>query len=198
MSSRPHRYALTFDDGPGPQTGELLDLLRHFNQRATFFIVGRRAQKRWPTIARIVDEGHQLAYHGHRHRQVATFGGTIEQLQAAGLLLPRMKQRLYRPPWGLVTHRVMLACALTGWAIGLWDVAVSDWTPRRAPQLYDSLVTSMAPGRAILLHDNHEGGNLYGGCPRNPMLQALEDFFKATGSDFQSVCWHELWPNGWR
>jgi chitin deacetylase len=64
----PHgRVALTFDDGPGPSTAALLDVLATRGVRATFFLLGRNVE-RWPSIAaRVAREGHALGNHTHSH-----------------------------------------------------------------------------------------------------------------------------------
>ena len=65
------RVALTFDDGPNPDATPLvLDALRARQVRATFFILGRHAE-RWPDLVkRVADEGHSVANHGYFHRKL--------------------------------------------------------------------------------------------------------------------------------
>src|ERR1700761_1424308 len=62
-----HIIALTFDDGPNAHTEELLDVLKKYNVKATFFIVGNMAHKNPRTLKRIADEGHLLANHSATH-----------------------------------------------------------------------------------------------------------------------------------
>ena len=108
--------ALTFDDGPHPQTTpRLLDLLRRAPggpARATFFVIGERASRYPDLVRRIAEEGHTLGVHGLRHRtMVLQSGGQIVAdlreaarriAQAAGVArLPPV--RLLRPPYGFKT-----------------------------------------------------------------------------------------------
>ena len=65
---RAHTIALTFDDGPNAHTAEVLDALKEFNVKATFFIVGRQAHKNPKLLARIAAEGHLLANHSADHQ----------------------------------------------------------------------------------------------------------------------------------
>lgn len=62
-----HTIALTFDDGPAPATNAVLDELKKYNIKATFFIVGRNARAFPTTLKRIADEGHLLANHSNTH-----------------------------------------------------------------------------------------------------------------------------------
>src|SRR5918994_2009410 len=61
------RAALTFDDGPGPTTPAVLDALAEAEVRATFFVLGRQAERHPELVRRIVADGHQLANHGYDH-----------------------------------------------------------------------------------------------------------------------------------
>ena len=65
-SGRP-RAALTFDDGPGPSTPDVLDALAREGVRGTFFVLGRQAERHPETVRRIAAEGHQVANHGYDH-----------------------------------------------------------------------------------------------------------------------------------
>ncbi|OAI43919.1 hypothetical protein AYO42_01010 [Rhizomicrobium sp. SCGC AG-212-E05] len=67
-----HTVALTFDDGPNPRTGEVLDALREMNVRATFFVVGRQAHRYPEMLARIQREGHLLANHSANHARLSS------------------------------------------------------------------------------------------------------------------------------
>jgi peptidoglycan/xylan/chitin deacetylase (PgdA/CDA1 family) len=67
-----HTVALTFDDGPNPRTGEVLDALREMNVRATFFVVGRQAHRYPEMLARIAREGHLLANHSANHARLSS------------------------------------------------------------------------------------------------------------------------------
>src|SRR5258708_2572876 len=62
-----HTIALTFDDGPNANTEEVLDVLKKYNIKATFFIVGNMAHKHPATLKRIAAEGHLLANHSATH-----------------------------------------------------------------------------------------------------------------------------------
>lgn len=58
---------LTFDDGPGKNTGRLLDILKENNVKATFFVCYNPDESVWPYYSRIVEEGHTLGMHSYSH-----------------------------------------------------------------------------------------------------------------------------------
>ncbi|MCD8540485.1 MAG: polysaccharide deacetylase family protein, partial [Leadbetterella sp.] len=61
------RIALTFDDGPGEYTGAILDLLKEFNGKASFFLIGRQVEKYPGLVQRILSEGHTIGNHTYSH-----------------------------------------------------------------------------------------------------------------------------------
>jgi peptidoglycan-N-acetylglucosamine deacetylase len=151
--------ALTFDDGPNPQaTPLILDALGTRGARATFFILGRHAE-RWPEIVRrIVEEGHAIGHHGYYHRKLhfkspryvradLTLGtDTIERASAVRPTLFRAPHG-FRSPWVSSIAR-SLGQRTVGWSLGVWDSDRPgvDVIAHRA-------VTGAHPGSILLLHD---------------------------------------------
>ena len=82
-----HHVYLTFDDGPSVQTGKVLDILKQYKVKATFFVVGREDAKSIALYQRIVDEGHTLAMHSYSHDyaklyvSLDSFQGDLHRLQ---------------------------------------------------------------------------------------------------------------------
>ena len=151
--------ALTFDDGPNPQaTPLILDALATRGARATFFILGRHAE-RWPEIVRrIVEEGHAIGNHGYYHRKLhfkspryvradLTLGtDAIERASAVRPTLFRAPHG-FRSPWVSSIAR-SLGQRTVGWSLGVWD---SD-RPGVDVIAYRA-VTGAHPGSILLLHD---------------------------------------------
>lgn len=71
------RVYLTFDDGPSPVTGQILDILSEYGVKATFFVVGRADKRYAEDYRRIVDEGHTLAMHSYSHRYADIYSSTV-------------------------------------------------------------------------------------------------------------------------
>jgi peptidoglycan/xylan/chitin deacetylase (PgdA/CDA1 family) len=161
--SRPDAIALTFDDGPHPEfTPRVLDLLDAAGARATFFVVGRKAEEH-PAIAReILRRGHQLGFHGHTHRwslmmSPAAFADDysrgMDAVYAAAGVLPRF----FRPPVGLISPPVFAT-------IRIWAARVAAWAVRpydggRAPPetIVSRVLSKVQGGDIVLLHDSPTG-----------------------------------------
>ena len=156
-------YALTFDDGPHPQgTPAMLELLAREGVRATFFLVGEQVQRN-PALAReILDAGHGIGLHCHRHRnllrllprQVHEDIGRAEQaIESATGYSPT----LYRPPYGVLNASALRHARGRGWRTILWSDWGRDWEARATPESIATLVTGRArEGAVLLLHDADE------------------------------------------
>lgn len=151
--------ALTFDDGPNPDaTPRILDALAARNVKATFFVLGRHAD-RWPELVRrTADEGHAIGNHGWHHRKLHVRGpgyvradltmGT-ESIERASGVRPAIFRAPhgFRSPWVTPIAR-SLGQRTIGWSRGVWDSAKPgvDAIVRRT-------VDGTRPGRIMLLHD---------------------------------------------
>jgi peptidoglycan/xylan/chitin deacetylase (PgdA/CDA1 family) len=153
------RVALTFDDGPNPKaTPMILDSLAQRGIKATFFILGRHAD-RWPEIvARVRAEGHAIGNHGWHHRKLHLKGpgyvrmdltmGTESIEKASGV-----RPRLFRAPHGFRSPWVSpiaesLGQRTVGWSRGVWDSARPG-----VEAIVNRTVNGTKPGRIMLLHD---------------------------------------------
>jgi peptidoglycan-N-acetylglucosamine deacetylase len=152
--------SLTFDDGPNPRaTPRILDVLAREQVKATFFVLGRHAE-RWPELVRrMADEGHQLGNHGYWHRKLHRrtpayvredlVRGTEAICLASGL--PSLRHfrapHGFRSPWVTPIAR-RLGQRTVGWSLGVWDSARpgAEEIARRAAE-------GMRPGSILLLHD---------------------------------------------
>ena len=151
--------ALTFDDGPNElATPAILDALGSAGVRATFFVLGRHAE-RWPELVeRMKVEGHVVANHGYHHRKL-TFRGPryvrddialgSRWIERAGGGRPSLFRAPhgYRNPW--VTPIAHMAGQRTvGWTLGVWDTARPG-----SMVIADRVIRRAGPGGIILLHD---------------------------------------------
>ncbi|MFL5606987.1 MAG: polysaccharide deacetylase family protein [Gemmatimonadaceae bacterium] len=154
------RVAITFDDGPNPRaTPLILDVLRRERVPATFFVLGRHAE-RWPELVRrMAGEGHQLGNHGYWHRKLHRRSpgyvrddltrGTEAICRASGLTALRhfRAPHGFRSPWVTPIAR-SLGQQTVGWSLGVWDSARpgADEIARRA-------LEGVRAGSILLLHD---------------------------------------------
>lgn len=151
--------ALTFDDGPNPEaTPAILDALGKRGVKATFFILGRHAE-RWPElVARVAREGHSIGNHGYYHRKLHFKSpayvrddlrlGT-ERIEAVTGRRPALFRAPhgFRSPWVSPIAR-SLGQRTVGWSLGVWD---SDRPGVDA--IAERTVSGARPGSILLLHD---------------------------------------------
>ncbi|MFI7449276.1 polysaccharide deacetylase family protein [Nonomuraea sp. NPDC049714] len=150
--------ALTFDDGPGPHTAELLDMLRRYGARATFFPVGTSAAARPELLRRMSAEGHLVGNHGWAHRDLSTLPsskiadslGSTEGVVAAAI---GQTPTLVRPPYGAVSLDVRNVARELGVCLVGWDVDTQDQRDPRARSIADRAVEQAHPGAIVLMHD---------------------------------------------
>lgn len=151
------RVALTYDDGPEPFTTPLLlDLLKRRGVRATFFVVGFRAERHPELVDRMVADGHEVACHSHWHRNFWRewpWRGVTDLEQAYRALsgwIP--SDAAYRPPRGKLTGWQWLALLRRGAPAVWWTHAVGD-TFDPLPDLEPACETVLGRrGDVVLLH----------------------------------------------
>jgi peptidoglycan/xylan/chitin deacetylase (PgdA/CDA1 family) len=153
------RVALTFDDGPHPDTTPaLLAALRELGVRATFFLVGE-AVDRWPELARrIGEEGHTIGNHTQHHRLLvfrtaeqilAEVAGCQRALASAGL-----EARLFRPPHGFKPVGLHHALRRHRLKLVAWQGSIRDTDAPGSEVIVERAVALAQPGRILLLHDH--------------------------------------------
>lgn len=172
------QFALTFDDGPDPHyTPRLLDLLRHHQAKATFFVVGEHAASHPELIRRIHDEGHLIGIHNYIHKTnwLMRPRTVRDQIQRTGRIIHEVtgvKTCYYRPPWGIMNLFDFFSKKER--KIVLWSSMFEDWRSRvGAQRLTERMLKELRGGEVMLLHDR---GTTLGADAHAPeqMLQALE------------------------
>lgn len=165
------QISLTFDDGPGVDTEELLNVLERLDVPATFFMLGRNVPEFPQTVQRLIDAGVPIDDHSVDHPnlselsvsdQRAQIAGAAHTIEAAGSPYPR----LFRPPYGAydeATHEVLGRLRMLS---VLWSVDSLDYTKPGVDQIVDNVVSRVHPGAIILMHD--------GGGDRTQTIGAVE------------------------
>jgi peptidoglycan/xylan/chitin deacetylase (PgdA/CDA1 family) len=164
--------ALTFDDGPSPNsTSQILDILQENHVKATFFLIGHNL-KRLPQIGqRVVAEGHAIGNHTwhHWHRPMDEFTSKRE-IEDTAMLLKKttgVKTNLFRPPNGFLYNGLADYALKQKQVVVTWSVDSGDWHKRgvSVEGLVNYVVDKAKPGSIILMHD--------GGGDRTKTVQAL-------------------------
>jgi peptidoglycan/xylan/chitin deacetylase (PgdA/CDA1 family) len=151
---------LTFDDGPHPQnTPRLLDALSTAAARATFFVVGREAERHPKIVRRMVAEGHTIGDHTWSHSDIRKLAARefLEELRRSREFLAELTGRpvqLFRPPYGFLGPRQLLTLLLQGYQVVLWNVDPKDCADGRAGADSRLAAWKMRFGDIVLLHDD--------------------------------------------
>jgi peptidoglycan/xylan/chitin deacetylase (PgdA/CDA1 family) len=153
--------ALTFDDGPGPYTDRLLQILKDNDAKATFFLIGNKVAVDPAGAKRIADAGMEIGNHTWEHPNMATIptddiAGQFSRANDAIAAATGRTPTLYRPAGGLSTDAVRQTAGRFGLAEILWDVIPFDWAndSNTAATRY-LLMTQIKPGAVVLFHDTY-------------------------------------------
>ncbi|HIW20888.1 MAG TPA: polysaccharide deacetylase family protein [Candidatus Dorea intestinavium] len=151
--------AITFDDGPGPRTGEILDVLEKYGSRATFFMLGQKVSGNEAVVKRMKELGNELGNHSFDHPQLTKL--SVPEIQAqinnTNQLIANASggsgATVVRPPYGAVNDTVK---ATIPYPLIMWNVDTLDWKTRNVQATIDSVMSTAADGNIVLLHDIHD------------------------------------------
>ncbi len=154
MDPKEHSVYLTFDDGPIPQsTPFILDTLREYGVKATFFMVGDNVRKYPELYKRIVDEGHQLGNHTNHHLG-AFKHWTITYVLDTHKANELIHARLFRPPHGWM-RRSVYWWLRHEYKIIMWDVVTRDYSKwLTADDVLSNVKRYTRNGSIITFHDS--------------------------------------------
>jgi len=167
---------LSFDDGPGPQTPAILDVLAEHGARGTFFVLGESIEGREEILARTIAEGHEIGNHtfSHPHALDLEEPELEHDIARCQRLLTAAEPALFRPPYGEDALRCSRVAARRGLPVtALWSIDPRDFAERDPDAIADVIEREAAAGAIVDLHD---------GFPRvtstdrdrTPTVQALE------------------------
>lgn len=149
--------ALTFDDGPGKRTGELLEVLAANHAHATFFMQGKNVPRYQNEVKRMKEIGCELGSHSFDHPD-------LSKMDAAGIRdqIDRTNQNLkdaagqpasvLRPPYGAIGSTLK---SVAGLPLILWNIDTLDWKTRNAQATIDNVMQKVKDGDIVLMHDIH-------------------------------------------
>lgn len=150
--------AITFDDGPGPYTMQLLETLETYDARATFFMVGTNVSRYPEAVKKMKEIGCELGNHTTNHARLTELdvvgiqneiNGTNQALQS----IVGENATVVRPPYGAYNDAVR---ATANSPLMIWSVDTLDWKTKDAVQVRDYVLSTVQEGDIVLLHDIHE------------------------------------------
>ena len=149
--------AITFDDGPGPYTNDLVNILKNNKARATFFMLGNNLEKYRSTVLNVYNNGNEIGYHSYAHQnfkrqsiadiqtEFATSNDILKSITGTGF-------SLVRPPYGSINSEIKEALDVS---FILWNVDTEDWRHKDTHYLLNYGLEHIEAGYIVLFHDIH-------------------------------------------
>lgn len=152
------KVALSFDDGPGTFTPNVLDALKNKGVIATFFMIGENTQKHPDYVRRVHDEGHEIGNHTWDHPDLTKLSADsqkdeIQKTNTAINNLAGVTPHWLRPPYGNFNDDTEKVLSDLGMQKVLWNVDTRDWSGLSADEIYNRAVVNLKDGAIILMHD---------------------------------------------
>ena len=160
--SNNRRIALTFDDGPDENhTGQILDVLKTYNAKATFFLIGSKVEQNPDLVKRMIQEGHTIANHTWTHPDMRSLTGDqlhkeMMQTQDSIERVTGLKTAIMRPPYGSANDTVIQQLKDLNYKAIHWTLDTKDW---KNPISVDEILINTLPringeDSIILMHDS--------------------------------------------
>jgi peptidoglycan/xylan/chitin deacetylase (PgdA/CDA1 family) len=157
-----NQIAITFDDGPDPDTTpRLLDTLERLDIQATHFVTGSLCEKNSALLRDATKRGQMIANHGFDHchhifrgndYQTASIVRTERILVDSGIEFSRH----FRPPYGSFNHCTSRVMRKLGYRGVMWSMMVWDWKDQSADILWQRIQNNLHDGAILVLHDGHK------------------------------------------
>jgi len=161
MDTSKKEMYLTFDDGPHPEfTVFVLDELRKYNAKATFFCIGENVADFPDTYRQVIEEGHAIGNHTQHHYNGWRTGDSLylkDIAEAAALI----DSSLFRPPYGKITsfqyrHMPRLVPGKTNKVV-MWDVVSGDFDTKITPErCLQNVIFNAGKGSIVVFHDSEK------------------------------------------
>jgi peptidoglycan/xylan/chitin deacetylase (PgdA/CDA1 family) len=192
--------ALTFDDGPDPETTpQVLEILKRHGTKGTFFMVGEGAAACPEIVRRASDAGHIIGNHtwSHHSLPMLTNQERLRQIRGCEEILAPFGQKLFRPPYGHQSWRCRWDTLRLGYEVIAFNVHAEDWLDHEADWMAAQLVKKIRPGSILILHDRLYRSVLpHGHTDRTQMLRALNRALEQLKNHYDFVTVPELLRQG--
>jgi peptidoglycan/xylan/chitin deacetylase (PgdA/CDA1 family) len=175
-SASKREIALTFDDGPGPYTPQIVDILKRHDVPATFFVVGRSVKAFGAYMPSEISAGFVIGDHTQDHEpmaalsrkdQLAQLVDQARDIEHYGAPFPH----LFRPPYGSFNETTLSITKKLKMLTILWTIDTNDFAQPGVKKIVSSVLEGAKPGAIVLMHD--------AGGTRTQTVAALPTIIKA-------------------
>jgi len=163
-----NELALTFDDGPHPNSHHILDILKKHKATATFFCIGNQVQQHPEILTRIIAEGHDVGNHTQNHSTRWGFMNQTSVRREVEDCTKTLKEagvediRFFRPPFGVTSPAIGKVLKASGLLTIGWDLRSLDTSIKSSDKLWQRVASKIEGSSIILFHDTqaHTAGVL--------------------------------------
>ncbi|MCM2301011.1 MAG: polysaccharide deacetylase family protein [Flavobacteriaceae bacterium] len=180
---------LTFDDGPTPEiTLFILEQLKNYNAKATFFCVGENIEKHPAIFKKIIDEGHTVGNHTNNHlngwkTKTLDYIDNIEKAQKKLINQYLSKTKLFRPPYGKIKFSQIEKLKENGYKIIMWDILSGDFDIGISKeQVLNNILKNTVNGSIIVMHDHQKAKDKLQYC-----LPIILKHYTSLGFSFEKI-----------
>lgn len=156
--------SITFDDGPNKyQTLKVLKILKKYNVKATFFVIGENVSYQKDILRQVYKEGHEIGNHFYTHDNINKL--TKDEIRENIILNNELiyktigvKPKLVRPPYGIVNEALKEVCGELNMDIIIWtdNKDSKDWALTKDSEIINNLTKKVKNGDIFLFHDSNK------------------------------------------
>lgn len=192
IDTKENELYLTFDDGPTPEiTPWVLEQLKAYNAKATFFCIGNNIEKYPEIFNAILEDGHTIGNHTYHHvngwkTSTSEYLKDVTKCQKSIEKSKSETQTLFRPPYGKLKKGQSKKLVQKGYNIIMWDVLSYDWDQSVSEEkCFENVIKSTTNGSIIVFHDSAKAvKNL------KAVLPKILEYYKEKGFNFKSLTKH--------
>lgn len=157
------QVAITFDDGPYLLTEKYIEILKAYDIRATFFLIGVQVEKYPDDAKMIIDNGYEIGIHSYNHKKLTNMSidsietDLIKSLETIEKIARETDIRFFRPPFGSFNDSVIETAKKHNLTTVLWCVDPQDWQKDDSEQIARHVIEKANNGAIILLHEGRQG-----------------------------------------
>lgn len=150
--------ALTFDDGPSKYTDSIIELLKKYDARATFFVIGNKVKLYQKTMLKMVRYGNEIGNHSYNHKWLTKVSDDelVNQINTTQNIIQEttgLVPKLFRPTYGSINQHLREKISLD---IIMWTVDTSDWKTTNSKKIASYTLKTIKNNDIILMHDTHK------------------------------------------